>query len=191
MSLKPKVGCEVIEESPFYLQNIVPNLNVQNQCQLRNETNYPHPKTRTSNFQNSFLPKIIRDWNNLETDIKMCDSLESFKKQLDMHQSFAPSWYSTGDCCLNIFHTWLQMLCSPLNDHLYSLIHVVDQRDCACVYIRDKINLNCLLYSNKQNQMITELNKLGFEPFAYQPAIWKCYVLWESKPKSISDHPTV
>ena len=62
---------------------------VQNQYQLQNETNYPNPRTRTSNFQNSFLPKTIRDWNNLETYIKMCDSLESFKNQMNIHQSCA------------------------------------------------------------------------------------------------------
>ena len=67
------------EETLVYLQKIIPSLNVQNQYQLCNETNYPHPKTRTSNFRNSFLHKTVRDWKNTETDINMCDSLESFK----------------------------------------------------------------------------------------------------------------
>ena len=59
------------------------------------------------------------------------------------------------------------MLGSPLNDHLYSLIHVVEQPNGASAHIREnnkKNLLNCLLYSNEWNQMITELNNLGFKP---------------------------
>ena len=52
------------------------------------------------------------------------------------------------------------------NDHLYSLIHVVEQPDCACEHIRENnthLLLDCL-YHNERNQMITELNGLGFKP---------------------------
>ena len=59
------------------------------------------------------------------------------------------------------------MLCSPLNDHIYSLIHVVEQPDCARGHIGENNKhflLDYLLYSNERNQMIIELNRLGFEP---------------------------
>ena len=112
------------------------------------------PKLGHQISKHSFLPITITDWNNLETSIKLCDSLESFKKQLDLHQSCASGRRSTGDHCLNIFYTRLCMLCSPLNDHLYLIIHVVEQPDCACGHIRESnkhFPLECLLYSNEQN----------------------------------------
>jgi len=155
------------EETPVYLQNIVTDRNIQNQYQLRNVMNYPIPRTRTSSFQRSFLPQTISDWNDLDPDVRLCNSLESFTNELDKHRSPPPTWYSMGDRCLNIFHSRLRMLCSPLNDHLYSLIHVVDQPNCPCGHIRENNKhflLDCPLYNNEHIQMIADLNLLGFEP---------------------------
>ena len=49
------------EDTPIYLEDIVPNCNAQNHHQLRNEINYPNPRVRTSQFQNSFIPKTVND----------------------------------------------------------------------------------------------------------------------------------
>ena len=59
------------------------------------------------------------------------------------------------------------MLCNPLHDHLYALIYVVEQPDCTCGHMRENnkhVLIDSVLYSNEQNQMITELNRLGFQP---------------------------
>ena len=75
----------------------------------------------------------------------MCDSLESFKNQLHIQQSCAPCSYPTADRCLNICYAQLH---SPLNDHLYSLIHVVEQSDCACGHI--KVNQSLVDHSKSK-----------------------------------------
>ena len=41
-----------------------------------------------------------------------------------------PNWVYTGDRRQHILHAILRMLYSPLNDHLYSLIYVVDSPSC-------------------------------------------------------------
>ena len=92
----------------------------------------------------------------------MSHSLESFEKQLDIHQSCAPCWYSTGHHCLNIFHAQLNMLCSPLNGRLHALICVLKQSVYACGLPLNIFPLT-VFSSNDQNQMITELNRLDFE----------------------------
>jgi hypothetical protein len=157
----------VQQDTLTYLQDIVPNQNAQNQYQLRNETNYPIPRARTSQFQNSFLPKTVNDWNNLDNDTKNSTSVESFTNHLNKNQSKVTTWYLTGDRSLGILHARLRMLCTPLNDHLYSFIHVVDSPDCACGHIRENNRhflLDCPLYIIERNEMLNNLQILGFEP---------------------------
>ena len=66
-------------DTPICLQDIIPNCNAQNHYHLHNEITYPYPRVRISEFKNSFLPKTVNDWNNLDNDMKMSTaSLESF-----------------------------------------------------------------------------------------------------------------
>ena len=61
---------------------------------------------------------------------------------------------------------------------------MVEQPDCICWHIRENTKhflLDCLLYGNEWNQMITELNRLGFEPLLKHPALWK-YAMFFGKP---------
>ena len=73
----------VNQYTPIYLQYIVPNHNAQNHYQLHNKINYPNPRTRTSQFQNTFLPKTVNGWNKLDNDTKMSTSLESYTNKLN------------------------------------------------------------------------------------------------------------
>ena len=46
-------------------------------------------------------------------------------------------------------------------------MHVVDSLTCSCGHVRENnklVILECPLYTNKRNQMINDLNALGFEP---------------------------
>ena len=154
-------------ETPVYLQNIIPSRNPQINYNLRNEDNVPSFKCRTSNFQNSFLPKTINEWNNLENDLKLCETVGAFTRNLNNNLSKPPMWFNTGDRKLNILHARLRMLCSPLNDHLYSNIHVIDNPSCPCGYARENNKhffLECQMYNQERLELITVLNQLGFEP---------------------------
>ena len=64
-----------------------------------------------------------------------------------------------------IMHAHLHMLCSPLNDHLYSYIHVVDNPVGQCGFQRENNKhflLECPLFNNKRVKIINKLAELGF-----------------------------
>lgn len=64
-----------------------------------------------------------------------------------------------------ILHGRLRMLCSSLNDHLYSLVHVVDNHSCVCGYQRENNKhylLWCHLYINERIIMLKQLEDLNF-----------------------------
>ena len=66
-----------------------------------------------------------------------------------------------------IIHAKLRMLCSPINDHLYSHIHVIDSPACICGHLRENNKhflLQCPLYLNERNEMFNKLNQIGFNP---------------------------
>ena len=59
------------------------------------------------------------------------------------------------------------MLCSPLNDHLYSHIHVIDDPSCACGNARETNKhylLECALHTGQRKAMLEALHELDFEP---------------------------
>ena len=164
-----KVLYKVIHgDAPVYLQQV---LNAQygenNQYTLRNQHDIPHFRVRTSKFLESFFPKTIREWNSLSNDIKLSPSLKTFASKLnaDMHNS--PKWYYFGNRELSIKHAKMRMLCSNLNDHLFSHIHVIDNPACPCGYIRENNKhflLECNLYNNERTDMLAALQNIGFEP---------------------------
>ena len=156
------------KDAPEYLQSIIPATQGQHDYQLRHENNYPVVKTRTTAFKNTFLPKTIIDWNKLNDDTKLSESLESFSNKLNGNLTKTPIWYYTGDRNASILHARLRMLCSPLNDHLFSYIHV-DSPSCVCGHPRENNKhflLECPLYLNSRNLMIAELEAINFTPNA-------------------------
>ena len=55
--------------TPSYLSDLIP-INNQNRYNLRNISNVPFIHARTQLYKNSFLPSVIRDWNNLPDNIR-------------------------------------------------------------------------------------------------------------------------
>ena len=71
------------------------------------------------------------------------------------------------DIFLGVCHAKLRMLCSPLKDHLFSHIHVIDNPTSACGYSRENNKhflLDCPLFANERTVMLTELADLNFRP---------------------------
>jgi hypothetical protein len=148
----------VIEEAPVYLQNTLPQKVGMN---LRNADDYVTASTRTDAFKFSFFPKTTSDWNELDEDTKSAKTSAAFKNKLDKDKIKVPKWYYTGDRPLNIYHARLRMLCSSLNDHLYSHIHVIESPECACGNIRENNKhffLECPMYVNERQVMLQKLN---------------------------------
>ena len=66
--------------SPDYMHNIIPttdhNLNTRNQFQI------PRIFCRTDSFSNSFFPYCIKEWHDLNLEIKQSESLTQFKRSM-------------------------------------------------------------------------------------------------------------
>ena len=154
-------------QAPEYLQNTIPAPADGNQRYALRENNIPTYRARTSAFHNSFIPKSIRDWNKLETSVKNADTLETFTSKLDSDLCKVPKWFTSGDRRLSILHAKLRMLCSNLNDHLFSHIHVVDSPACACGYHRENNKhyfIDCPLFINERVVLLDNLERIAFKP---------------------------
>ena len=105
--------------SPLYLSSLVPP-QVQNvsRYNLRNANNVQTLVSHTSQHFQSFLPSVIRDWNDLSDDTRNADTVESFKRKIHENTVVIPKYYYTGRQ-LQILHTRIRVGCSALNNDLF------------------------------------------------------------------------
>lgn len=121
----------------------------------------------TSYFQKSFFPKTITDWNTLPRDVKKAPSLSSFKTKIRNIKDKPPDWYYSGDRWSSLMHARIRMLCSPLNDHLFSQLHVIESPDCICGTPRETSKhflLECPLFHEERGAMLAGLHDINFTP---------------------------
>ena len=114
-----------------------------------------------------FFPRTIRQWNELPDHITVSQTAETFSARLKGDDSIVPVWYSVGNRRMSIIHARMGLLCSPLNDHLFSHIHVVDNPSCQCGFPRENNKhflLDCPLYAVERAEMINELRIIEFRP---------------------------
>ena len=86
-----------------------------------NRRNNEHLQTITAGTQlyyNSFLPSIVRQWNNLTTSTRKSSSVEAFKQSLNTYVNDKPTFYYTGDRIGQVYHTKMHTNCSSLNYYL-------------------------------------------------------------------------
>ena len=118
--------------TPSYLSELVPqSVSAQSQYNLRNTQNLQVPFSRTNLYFNSFLPSVIRDWNELSPDTRNAPSLTSFKRLLNIDKSSIPEHFFSGDRKAQVLHARLRTHCSSLNQHLFSK-SIVDSPLCRC-----------------------------------------------------------
>ena len=164
--------------APAYLQNTLKTQNVK--YNLRNQDHLPPMKCRTATHQKSFFPQTISDWNNLDQNIRNTDNLPNFEVQLSNdNKEIIPKWFFTGKRYPSLIHGKLRMLCSPLNDHLYSHIHVIDSPQCPCGHVRETTKhylLECPLFQNERQEMLQKLNNISFNPTLHNLLYGDCNV---------------
>jgi hypothetical protein len=69
--------------APHYLSDSCPLLTRERtNYDLRTGMNITQPPTKTTTYQNSFFPKTIKDWNNLNNVTRTSISISSFKEKL-------------------------------------------------------------------------------------------------------------
>ena len=76
---------------PNYLTSLVPQTVGNNTTySLRNASNIQTIHAKSQLYYNSFLPSVIRDWNELPMDIRNASSLNSFKHKLNTNIKVHP-----------------------------------------------------------------------------------------------------
>ena len=98
---------------------------------LRNRDNYTINYTRTSSHYNSFFPSAVRQWNDLNLDVRNSASLSAFKNKLNVGVCKVSPYYCTGKRKNVINHTRLRNNCSALNGDLYRN-YVKESPICSC-----------------------------------------------------------
>ena len=103
-----------------YLSSLVPqSVDHASSYNLRNSHNLRPIATKTNLYYNSFLPSVIRDWNELPVVVRQLDSVCSFKNYLNRDFTPVPKYYLTGNLKSQILHTRLRTNCSSLNNDLF------------------------------------------------------------------------
>ena len=107
--------------APTYLNQLLPNL-VQTQSQhfLRNSNYMVSAHANLTLYFNSFLPSVIRAWNNLPIEIRNSTSVTQFQCKLAEHTNKPPVWFYFGSRKAHFFT--LQRDCSSFRHHLYHKI---------------------------------------------------------------------
>ena len=116
--------------TPSYLTNLIP-IPQENRYPLRNRNDIPTIQTRTSLYQESFLPSVIRQWNLLPENVKSSQTLPIFKHRISPNMQKPPIYYSVGNRLGQILHSRLRLECSSLNYDLHRK-SIVESPNCAC-----------------------------------------------------------
>ena len=81
---------------PHYLSSLVPpTVGSASRYNRRNADNLQNINTKTALYSNSFLPSAVRNRNDLPSEAKQIDSINSFKYFLARERERAPVYYYT------------------------------------------------------------------------------------------------
>ena len=106
--------------APEYLSSLIPQqVNDISRYNLRNSNNIQTIRAKTNQYNNSFLPSVLRDWNTLPAETKQLNTVSSFKYFLKKDNKPVPKYYFYGKRKTQILHTRLRTGCSSLNLDLF------------------------------------------------------------------------
>ena len=82
---------------PSYLSDLVPqSVNTISHYNLRNAGDLESVASRTNQYYNSFLPSVVREWNDLSNGVRQSDSLRSFKYNINRERTIVPKHFYSG-----------------------------------------------------------------------------------------------
>ena len=145
--------------TPEYLSCLVPasvrdihGYNTRNADYVRNVT------ARTAYYGNSFLPSVIKLWNEIPVEVRNA-SLSIFKKYLNRNKVSPPRYYYIGSRKAQILHSKLRLECSALNEHLFRK-NLIDSPRCSCGSIETPYHylLQCPKYRTARLETIQLLD---------------------------------
>ena len=106
--------------APEYLSSLPQQVNELSRYNLRNSNNVQTTRAKTNQYNNSFLPPVLRDWNTLPAETQQLNTESSFKYFLKKDNKHAPKYYYYGKRKTQILHTRLRTGCSSLNLDLFT-----------------------------------------------------------------------
>ena len=142
--------------TPSYLSSLVPqSINNLSQYSLRNAGNLQSIHARTNLYFQSFLPSVVRKWNDLSDEAKRSSSVTSFKNYLNRNRTSVPKYFYAGNRKTQILHTRLRTKCSSLNSELFSKNITESQfRRCRQVENSHHHLLRCPFYTAQKNELL-------------------------------------
>ena len=146
--------------TPAYLSNLVPpSVSETSRYALRNADDYTTILCNSQHHYSSFLPTVVRDWNNLPQQAKQIGSLISFKAFLTKDKIQIPKYYYTGKRKWQVMHTRIRTNSSALNTDLFRK-NIVDSASCTCGAIEDAYHFffMCGRYTNQRNELFHDLD---------------------------------
>ena len=106
--------------APTYLNNRVPpSVSETSRYAVRNADDYITIQCKTQHHYPSFLPSVIRDWNNLPQQANQINSLVFFKAYLTRDKIKVPKYFYQGKRKWQVMHTRIRTNCSALNSDLF------------------------------------------------------------------------
>ena len=130
---------------------------------LRDEDNLRIPYCRLSSYKNSFFPRSIKNWNELNREAKTSNSLYCFRRVLKRTNNELNILFYYGERWASVHHARMRMGCSKLHKDLFQNLHVVDSAACSCgARIEDAKHFffHCPHYANIRQTMIVALQGL-------------------------------
>ena len=148
--------------SPDYLISLVPpTVGSTSSYPLRNASNLHTINAGSQLYYNSFLPSVVRDWNELPAQTRESASLNIFKNKLNSDMITPPRYYNTGKRLAQILHTRLRTKCSALRQHLHSK-NIVDSPECDCGLIEDTKHylFVCHRYADLRQELFDSISEI-------------------------------
>jgi hypothetical protein len=111
---------------PPYLRNLCPPL-TQNRTDynLRTGMNITTPIQKTTTYQKSFFPQSIKDWNNLDVELRQAPSIENFKEKLKSTSNQKPNpLYHHNNNRAAINQTRMRLGLSALSSQRFDYNHI-------------------------------------------------------------------
>lgn len=118
--------------APAYMNGYLPALvSDVNPYHRRNPFDRHVPPFRTTLYQESFFISTTFIWNSLPDDLKLTDSLSSFKRRLVQNDPIVPPFFFEKGRKAEIAHTKLRLEISDLQEDLVKR-HLADDSSCRC-----------------------------------------------------------
>ena len=145
--------------TPRYLSSLIPpQVNEISRYNLRNSDHIQTIRANSKQYYNSFLPSTLRNWNNLPSETKRANTLNSFKFLLKKDKKRVPKYFYHGNRKAQILHTRLRTGCSSLNLDLF-LRNITDTPLCNCGSIENAQHyfFHCRFYHQQRAILLNEI----------------------------------